>query len=561
MVSWINKSETWVLKNKDRVLFAMILNVILVAGLLILFRPIYETNDDITLCNIVDGSWGTYSPNLVYINRLLGYLLSGLYKTFGVISWYAVLHYAVLFFSFCAITNVVLHKIDSLYKIAVLLIFLCVFGFETYLKIQFTKTAGVATAAGVLLLLEYISGEFRSKIRVFFGYLLALAGFMYRTDQFLLTMLLLSGIGVMILFDGKGRDWIKKIMRAFVLFVPLLVLAMGLYFWDRSGYTSDEWRSYMEYNSVRGELYDFLFPDWNTFHNEYKELGIDAESYNFYRLWNHLDDDYFSVDTMKKLIAMREQNKPGRNWILEFFTSVPQAIPYIPCFCGVIAFLVFWVFGGKHRLSEYIGIIYEIVITGVVYFYLFYQGRYLINRVDVGIWFAFCLVMLWGKWQKTKRGNLWRAFGCVLGLGCFIAGIRYHMPGLRWQGQMDLEKANQNRQQVEELLSSDKETLYLNKAIDVRSLYGPFDRVPEGMFENVAYLCGWMVKMPQQNALLQKYNIQNPYRDVIDRKDVRIVSRNIDYKLYYIQTHFNRDARAELVKDMGEYGIYRIYTK
>lgn len=126
---------------------------------------------------------------------------------------------------------------------------------------------------------------------------------------------------------------------------------------------------------------------------------------------------------------------------------------------------------------------------------------------------------------------------------------------------MDLEKANQNRQQVEELLSSDKETLYLNKAIDVRSLYGPFDRVPEGMFENVAYLCGWMVKTPQQNALLQKYNIQNPYRDVIDRKDVRIVSRNIDYKLYYIQTHFNRDARAELVKDMGEYGIYRIYTK
>lgn len=54
---------------------------------------------------------------------------------------------------------------------------------------------------------------------------------------------------------------------------------------------------------------------------------------------------------------------------------------------------------------------------GLIDFYLYYQGRYLENRVEVGMWFAISLVVIWLYDQKkiqVSRQLVWLMLGCVL---------------------------------------------------------------------------------------------------------------------------------------------------
>ena len=66
---------------------------------------------------------------------------------------------------------------------------------------------------------------------------------------------------------------------------------------------------------------------------------------------------------------------------------------------------------GKHTKKEVPALIYEIFVIMAVYFLLFYRGRYLYNRVDVGLWLAASLVVLWtmtgeNEWFSSRSGIL-----------------------------------------------------------------------------------------------------------------------------------------------------------
>lgn len=42
-------------------------------------------------------------------------------------------------------------------------------------------------------------------------------------------------------------------------------------------------------------------------------------------------------------------------------------------------------------------------MLGGLNFYLYFQGRYLVNRVDVGLWFSVCLTMAWILGDSVKE--------------------------------------------------------------------------------------------------------------------------------------------------------------
>ena len=57
-------------------------------------------------------------------------------------------------------------------------------------------------------------------------------------------------------------------------------------------------------------------------------------------------------------------------------------------------FALLWILCGKKDVCSVISVLAECLLLVAVYFYLYYQGRYMVNRVDVGLWFSACLVML-----------------------------------------------------------------------------------------------------------------------------------------------------------------------
>lgn len=158
----MQRIEKW----KQKAWFSLLLNVILLALLLLIFKPGYETNDDIGIQNIVSGVKGRSDAHLVYVNYLLGWLLVFAYKICPVhISVYAIAQYLTMLFAFTAIAYVLFNKIKNKSAFWVTLALLVPFSYEGYIKLQYTKTAGIASAAGLFLLCFAVTSGIKTKKR------------------------------------------------------------------------------------------------------------------------------------------------------------------------------------------------------------------------------------------------------------------------------------------------------------------------------------------------------------------------------------------------------------
>ena len=286
----------------DTVLGSVIINAVILLLLLLLFAPSYNTNDDLAMCNMVDGSRGNYDVHLVFIHCAIGYLLKWLYMTFAIVPWYSVLQYGILFASFTALTWAMWKRIRAPYCRLAFLVLLIGISYQGYIMLQFSRTASIATVAGVVLLL---SGFFEEKLSVrvlICGYILALLGYMYRFEQFMAVTALLSGIGVLFLLQLKGdQQWKRKLLYCSGVFAVLFVLVIGLYLWDRDQYSSHEWQEFNRFNVLRSELYDYGFPSYEENQEEYERLGLDETAFNLLCQYVHLDPDRITADTWQKL--------------------------------------------------------------------------------------------------------------------------------------------------------------------------------------------------------------------------------------------------------------------
>ena len=198
----------WIKKNKKKFWFALLINGALLLLLLLIFRPKYETNDDMGILCMVSGVKLGADAHLVYINYVLGKLLAWCYQAAGSVPWYAMVQYGALLMAFAAITYVCLNKIESRNVIWILAALLTAFSYEAYIRIQYTKTAGILSAAGLFLFCYAVVSEEKYKQRLLGSILLCALGFMYRNVQFFAEAALMSVAGIPVLFSWQDvRFW------------------------------------------------------------------------------------------------------------------------------------------------------------------------------------------------------------------------------------------------------------------------------------------------------------------------------------------------------------------
>lgn len=135
-----------------RLVLAIILNVGMMFLLFRLFDPVFEGNDDITIVQFVNGSCGSFDPHMVYQNYLLGVVFTNLYRLFPSFPWYSWMQFAGLCASFTALTYVMMCRVRRGAGLALSLLVHSFAAYECYVNIQYTKTAGVLAAAGMLLI-------------------------------------------------------------------------------------------------------------------------------------------------------------------------------------------------------------------------------------------------------------------------------------------------------------------------------------------------------------------------------------------------------------------------
>lgn len=556
-------------RKHENVLRSLLLNAVILLILLLLFEPFYDSNDDAAMCNIVDGSKGTYDAHLIFINCMIGYLLKWLYMTFSVIPWYSVLQYIVLYASLSALTCVMWKRIIAPFCRCAFLVLLISVSYQGYIMLQFSRTASIATIAGIVLLLSnFFAKKFSVKTLVC-GYVLALLGSMYRFEQFLVVTALLSGMGVFYLLHlVQEKDWKQKLIRCVGVFAVLFVLAASFYSWDRMQYRSREWQEYQEFNTLRAQLWDYGFPPYEKYQEEYEALDLDASTDSMFRRWNSLDPDRITTDTFRKLLDLREPKKlDGEFWqrfICAYFFNVYQ----IPSFFLALFAVILWLNFNKRCKRETVTVIYELVLIGAVYLYLYYQGRYFLDRVDMGLWLAVAIVVFWMLNKQNDTFTLRAGFTSCLIL--LLAGLYVAHPYFRINSTVqykkpvreeDILETKWEKQAVIEEIGEDSEYLYLVSvgSLNVDSAYGPFDRLPENVIANVCPLGGWTSRSVSDNAILQEYGVKNPFRSMINNRKIYLVDREIGSTMEYIRKWYAPGANAELVKTLGKNcPVYRI---
>lgn len=557
--------KQWLHRQTSTVWFACVFNLTVLVLMLLILRPGYETNDDISISMIANGAWGVRDMHVICQNYLLGKLYNLFYTVgHGMIPWYAILQYAFVFSALTTVTCVLFRRLQSEQAFLVNGILLLYFGYECYIRMQYTKTAGIMLGAGAFLLFYEMEKKKINRKAVVWGILLAVTGSLYRFEETAVCCVLVAGIGLYFLMNLKqwGEQKKKRLLTLLGVFGLTGILMVGCEILDQRLYASDpDWDAFMQYNEYRSNLTDYSIPAFADFEEEYKEMGISKTAYKIFRTGlNFYDPDVYSLDTLQKMDELRPRNNLSRALAENFLKEFPVGYVKITVFLGFLLLAFLWLFWRKSEKQVWLVAAYEILAMGLIDFYLYYEGRYLENRVEVGMWFAISLVVIWCL--DSAKMHLNRQL-VLIALGCLLIANQSTWKS-RWRGLSEQEVRDQKylREGFEDIVSVDPDGLYLAKLGTITYTgYGMFSPVPEGTFENVVWYGGWEMGNPLWVDKMAEYHVTNPYRDLIDQEHVYIVDDKINLTLKYIKEYYQKDVEAELVKESTYLKVYRIKTK
>lgn len=554
------QDRTYLKQKYRKISVALISNLLILGAMAAFMRPSFETNDDIVFAELGSGLRGVKDAHLVFQNYGLGMIYRLLYGVTGRLPWYTIVQYMILFAAFTVVTYVLISRLGEISGLCLFVILACGFGYEGYIHLQFTKTAGIAAAAAVFLLLYLLEQEKYSWWGIAGGILLAVIAYMYREDQFWASCGLMAGAGLLFLFDlRKYRN--KKLRRlgiCVLTFGVLLLSVFGVDRWDSSKYRSAEWEEYQKFNQLRSELLDYGFPDYDSNQEIYEELGISREAYELYKSWNFNDTEKFDTEVMKKLVDLKQKRSLTIRTVTAFIRRFPSDLLRMPMFYFFAVFALLWILCGKKDVCSVISVLAECLLLVAVYFYLYYQGRYMVNRVDVGLWFSACLVMLW-IFSSGEVRHMNTKVSVLLCMICVVLG--QFMMYKDWRlATSSIPEARVSQRAVLETIGTDKEHTYLAKSGMLSEIvcYGPFDRMPENLLDNVYWFGGWECRTPGYTRAMEVHGIINPYRDVVNNENVYLVDDNIDLTLKYIRQYYAENAEAVFVKTIGNVDVYQI---
>lgn len=564
--------------------FALGVNLMAMLAITLIMRPSFETNDDIVFAEFGSGLRGVKTPRLVFQNYILGLVYRILYQITGRLPWYTIVQYAVLVAAFSAVTYVFMNRLKGYWGLYLSFIFLWVFGYESYIHIQFTKTAGIAAASAVLLLFHVVTSEKLCVWEAAAGILLGLTGFMYREDQFFASSALMAGIGIYFVLTLKKcfpkKEW-KRFGLCAGIFGLLILSVFAADGTDSLMYRDPQWQEYQKFNNLRSELLDYGFPDYESNKALYQDPGISREAYELYRTWNFNDPDRFTIEVMEKLAEQKPEKILSGKAIHSFVKRFPGDVIRQKAFWVVLLLFVLWLFFGKKRYAAWFGLAGELCMLGGLNFYLYFQGRYLVNRVDVGLWFSVCLTMAWilgdsvKEREEAKERSKGKAgalsvpvistekisgkWGLVLCAAVLLIAQSFWYDDWRLTTR-EIPKARVSQRAVLETIGTDKEHVYLAKSGTVSEIvcYGPFDPMPENLLDNLYWFSGWECRTPGIVKEMREHGVTNPYKDMIGNEKVYLIDDNIQLTLDYIRQNYDKNAEAVFVKTLGNVDLYQI---
>ena len=302
----------------NKKVFAALASALVVFLLFCLFHYlspfVYQTNDDLFLRMIVSGEMsGEPESRLYFISYPAGLVLSLLYRLSPALPWYGLF----LCFSYGLSMSLILNRLicsgkNLLIQGGMILFFATLsYGFllPHLAQLQFTTSAGIAAAGALFLLATSASdASFREMLKNNAGFLL-LSSYAFSIRSQVLFMCL-PFIGM--IWFSKYLDAEKK-QRKNIFFFGCFFLVMLISFLliEKFAYLHDDWRSFRSYSSARASVYDYEgYPDYDTYEETYRELGISRSSYEgASRRYSLILDPAINRRSMEALESISKQER------------------------------------------------------------------------------------------------------------------------------------------------------------------------------------------------------------------------------------------------------------
>lgn len=558
--------------NDSRILHlvaAALLNALVLAFILLIVNVGYESNDDLTLAAFVDGQFANPDAHIPYINYVFACLLEFVYDIFGRgVAWFAVGQYKFLFLSFTALSFVLFERLRFWQGAVLSVIVLVFFGVDVYTIISYTKTAGVCAMGGMILIIHALASVDCKKWRVglvLAGGLLCIIGFMLRPLEFLpcfglMAVLCLRWLyGLLFAEKGSVKEKLVRIMRFAAPFVALVALCAGLYVVDEVAWSKEPYNFYHDYDAVRVAYSDYGRPQYAEMPEQYEALGLSETSVRLLYEGNYFDTQVFDAELMASISAARDEAFPPPSLgeclgifldqcLLGFFRNLHVY--------GFLVVLAFWLCAGEHKLRDFLTLAGIAGLFALMYFYLIYRGRYLVDRVDVALFLCMAAVLMYMLDKEALQKERLLAVALLLA----ALGTSHYLNRSSYRSNVDYTDHGA-RAVVERLMEEDGVFLAKLDTVSDRIYTSPFEPSIPGYWDKIVLMGGFDPNHPSVMASLAQYGVENPYRDIVDNNKVYIIEDNIDLTLSHIHEFYDADATAQLVEPLSsETGlqIYRI---
>ncbi len=557
------KLKTFIFDITERkLLFSFMVTLSLLVFNLVVYKPSFETNDDNALSRIISGFCGENDPHMVFVNYVIGLFLKLFYSINQTIPWYELLQLFVCFCSLTAITYFLLNTIKTKYNIVLVFLFDVFVSYELFVKMQFTKTAGIASTAGVLLIVLFTlfkQKSVKSFVGIASGIILATIGFCFRYDMFFACGFLSASTVLVYLVSQNVIDkkmLIKRFLPCSIAVVILLCSVGTAFLVNKNAYSSPEWKEYFRRYEVLSNIYDYHGLNFDNTKLSQSTMNLDEVDKQMLSRWNFADTEFFSTDNLEILSeSLADSNKSIYSFAAQM-VAILLLNKYIPFVMFVCAF-VLYIIRNKIKSKESLILLFVCCSMLVLYMYMYFKGRVFIHRVDCILWFTATipLIMLINKGKGASLKGHLTVLLCVF---MFFQTMHYHDCRLLRRNN----SGKLNSREVFSVIANDPEHMYFSTSfgLSFSQAYTIFDDVPVGDGENFYPIGGWTSYAPFELAKLEKFNINNPLSDIINNDSVYIIDDNIDATIAYIRKHYDENAEAILVNEINAYCIYKIVS-
>ena len=321
---------------------------------------------------------------------------------------------------------------------------------------------------------------------------------------------------------------------------------------------NEEAKHYREYNKARGEVSDFVLPNYSMYTDEYKALGIGQNDYQILNSWNFADEEKFDIATLESIAKIAKKDR--KDVFSTLFRELKKVSSSVYLWLFVTFIPITLVFAKKKSRVTMLLILFVFLLCMS---YMYIIGRFT-HWVISGILLSSLITLLLSFEVKEKNEKSIKPtiYTGLLVLSLFVSIFNYANSYGSYSSSYHLSVLD-----IFHNLSQNPNSLYLfdhatDPSVEIHHIVPAFSSLEKNLYNNCYSLGGWDTNSVAKNSILKRYGVEgSPYKALIERDNIYLVdTRAYEQKLIFIRENYDSGANISLVDVVDGYYVFA-FTK